>query len=135
MASERSQWSLVQLVNRSKLRSHTEGGAQFPAGRNCLDSLLLLERALLVSIGQAPARLDTQKRTAVRPQRHIRNTGQIHHHPPSARRIDIGELRARNINQFEKDGTRDRKSTRLNSSHRCSSYAVFCLKKKRKPRR
>src|SRR5437763_12249684 len=25
----------------------------------------------------------------------------------------------------------DRKSTRLNSSHRCSSYAVFCLKKKR----
>src|SRR5437762_10377526 len=27
---------------------------------------------------------------------------------------------------------RDRKSTRLNSSHRCISYAVFCLKKKRK---
>src|SRR5437867_6063451 len=25
---------------------------------------------------------------------------------------------------------RDRKSTRLNSSHRTSSYAVFCLKKK-----
>src|SRR5437762_4570310 len=28
-----------------------------------------------------------------------------------------------------KDG--DRKSTRLNSSHRCISYAVFCLKKKK----
>src|SRR5437879_9034790 len=28
--------------------------------------------------------------------------------------------------------TRDRKSTRLNSSHRCISYAVFCLKKKKK---
>src|ERR1017187_5356097 len=27
--------------------------------------------------------------------------------------------------------TIDRKSTRLNSSHRCISYAVFCLKKKR----
>ena len=26
-------------------------------------------------------------------------------------------------------GIRDRKSTRLNSSHRCISYAVFCLKK------
>src|SRR5437763_12219940 len=26
----------------------------------------------------------------------------------------------------------DRKSTRLNSSHRCISYAVFCLKKKKK---
>src|SRR5256885_10605527 len=28
-------------------------------------------------------------------------------------------------------GTRDRKSTRLNSSHLVISYAVFCLKKKR----
>src|SRR5437879_11467939 len=27
--------------------------------------------------------------------------------------------------------TTDRKSTRLNSSHRCISYAVFCLKKKK----
>src|SRR5437763_11689756 len=27
---------------------------------------------------------------------------------------------------------RDRKSTRLNSSHRCISYAVFCLKKKKR---
>src|SRR5437762_9797473 len=27
-------------------------------------------------------------------------------------------------------GEGDRKSTRLNSSHRCISYAVFCLKKK-----
>ena len=26
--------------------------------------------------------------------------------------------------------SQDRKSTRLNSSHRCISYAVFCLKKK-----
>src|SRR5437763_8774954 len=30
---------------------------------------------------------------------------------------------------FERE---DRKSTRLNSSHRCISYAVFCLKKKKK---
>src|SRR5437764_3307874 len=29
---------------------------------------------------------------------------------------------------------KDRKSTRLNSSHRCISYAVFCLKKKTKKR-
>src|SRR5437879_569619 len=29
-------------------------------------------------------------------------------------------------------GGLDRKSTRLNSSHRCISYAVFCLKKKKK---
>src|SRR5436189_1742763 len=30
---------------------------------------------------------------------------------------------------------KDRKSTRLNSSHRCISYAVFCLKKKKKTTR
>src|SRR5690625_6767372 len=31
----------------------------------------------------------------------------------------------------ERDRTRDRKSTRLNSSHVAISYAVFCLKKKK----
>src|SRR5215211_8683142 len=30
------------------------------------------------------------------------------------------------------DGGQDRKSTRLNSSHTVISYAVFCLKKKKK---
>src|SRR5437879_10249134 len=34
-----------------------------------------------------------------------------------------------------KELKRDRKSTRLNSSHRCISYAVFCLKKKKKKKR
>src|SRR3989449_8274644 len=32
-------------------------------------------------------------------------------------------------------GRRDRKSTRLNSSHGYISYAVFCLKKKNHPQR
>src|SRR5438034_7245663 len=31
-----------------------------------------------------------------------------------------------------RDGWEDRKSTRLNSSHTVISYAVFCLKKKKK---
>src|SRR5437764_11105368 len=32
------------------------------------------------------------------------------------------------LDEFWKDvGNKDRKSTRLNSSHRCISYAVFCL--------
>src|SRR5207248_11293681 len=34
--------------------------------------------------------------------------------------------------QIDLSETRDRKSTRLNSSHRTISYAVFCLKKKKK---
>src|SRR5258708_27672454 len=33
------------------------------------------------------------------------------------------------------DDNRDRKSTRLNSSHQIISYAVFCLKKKTQHRR
>src|SRR5437762_7893948 len=33
------------------------------------------------------------------------------------------------------DSGKDRKSTRLNSSHRCISYAVFCLKKKKKKKK
>src|SRR5207247_9626922 len=36
------------------------------------------------------------------------------------------------INNVALDGTLDRKSTRLNSSHEWISYAVFCLKKKNK---
>src|SRR5437763_17211013 len=35
------------------------------------------------------------------------------------------------IDIFAPDNCQDRKSTRLNSSHRCISYAVFCLKKKK----
>src|ERR1017187_10387172 len=34
-----------------------------------------------------------------------------------------------NIQTSRRTTSRDRKSTRLNSSHRCISYAVFCLKK------
>src|SRR2546426_9001953 len=43
-------------------------------------------------------------------------------------RLEIAALRDR------EPATLDRKSTRLNSSHLVISYAVFCLKKKNKPR-
>src|SRR5690242_20982670 len=36
------------------------------------------------------------------------------------------------VQYLEYVGSRDRKSTRLNSSHMSISYAVFCLKKKNK---
>src|SRR5437762_4921319 len=39
---------------------------------------------------------------------------------------------AKLVKKHEADEEVDRKSTRLNSSHRCISYAVFCLKKKKK---
>src|SRR5437879_10626076 len=37
----------------------------------------------------------------------------------------------RHLVRTGREGVSDRKSTRLNSSHRCISYAVFCLKKKK----
>src|SRR5436189_3969538 len=44
------------------------------------------------------------------------------------------EIRLRFLREAETAArlSQDRKSTRLNSSHRCISYAVFCLKKKKK---
>src|SRR2546430_10672532 len=36
------------------------------------------------------------------------------------------------VDEYQNLGTGDRKSTRLNSSHSQISYAVFCLKKKKK---
>src|SRR5437762_11967684 len=39
------------------------------------------------------------------------------------------------VTDLDASARRDRKSTRLNSSHRCISYAVFCLKKKKKKKK
>src|SRR5256885_4623254 len=50
------------------------------------------------------------------------------HHPELQRAEAPPELHAR-VHQV---ADRDRKSTRLNSSHLVISYAVFCLKKKKK---
>src|SRR2546426_5192682 len=56
--------------------------------------------------------------------------------PPPHRRADgrLGELprRRRGAAPCGAGSDRDRKSTRLNSSHLVISYAVFCLKKKKK---
>src|SRR5437867_7078585 len=60
--------------------------------------------------------------------------------PPSQPRVPLhpnadvqiaGALRLHGQDPVRCAGPRDRKSTRLNSSHRTISYAVFCLKKKK----
>src|SRR2546429_2550877 len=45
--------------------------------------------------------------------------------------VSVSEINSRRI-YVTGEVTRDRKSTRLNSSHGYISYAVFCLKKKKK---
>src|SRR5688572_31495684 len=68
--------------------------------------------------------------------------GHEHVQPGLARGLDDG-LQPHAVKQFthpegdllallEGGGVQDRKSTRLNSSHSQISYAVFCLKKKKK---
>src|SRR5947208_5997326 len=72
------------------------------------------------------------------------------HSFPTRRSSDLGQLDADALGGGQRDGhrgrilhrdavaarvadaVRDRKSTRLNSSHQISSYAVFCLKKKKR---
>src|SRR5437762_9875431 len=64
-------------------------------------------------------------------------------HPSADRRVseeqfDLSEILERDRGRVDAEELdleavlrqQDRKSTRLNSSHRCTSYAVFCLKKK-----
>src|SRR5437899_9222823 len=53
---------------------------------------------------------------------------------PVERRLDSLEQRAKAAfdREYLTANGRDRKSTRLNSSHLGISYAVFCLKKKKK---
>src|SRR2546427_12810929 len=77
---------------------------------------LSLHDALPISRGRFARGGPGRDRRARRRQRR----GQVHDPP---RRLRPGGTAAR---------ARDRKSTRLNSSHSQISYAVFCLKKKKK---
>src|SRR5437667_5890217 len=58
-------------------------------------------------------------------------------HRPGAQQLRRADRRQRTPSAAAttrpSDGSGDRKSTRLNSSHITISYAVFCLKKKKKP--
>src|SRR2546421_2027743 len=71
--------------------------------------------AHLVIAGQQQARLEVSGGIGDQRNRYVR--------------VGVGDGNLRSGN-----GARDRKSTRLNSSHDQISYAVFCLKKKTKKR-
>src|SRR5260221_3122130 len=45
----------------------------------------------------------------------------------------VAEINRTSARRGRDEPRRDRKSTRLNSSHTVISYAVFCLKKKKRP--
>src|SRR2546426_7238224 len=56
----------------------------------------------------------------------------VHVNDVAAHVGDGDQMRDRVEGILERDREQDRKSTRLNSSHLVISYAVFCLKKKKK---
>src|SRR3712207_8672616 len=79
--------------------------------------------------------------TLSRPQRHRRKGGELHRRGGRAAVEQVGrdgpaDRPAQAVMDLEehadeaRGALRDRKSTRLNSSHANISYAVFCLKKK-----
>src|SRR5258707_4550700 len=57
------------------------------------------------------------------------NRAQVRGSPDNFRAVDSGA--AQHFERSHAAARRDRKSTRLNSSHAHISYAVFCLKKKK----
>src|SRR5437762_983510 len=70
-----------------------------------------------------PTRRSSDLRGACRPARGRRGEGR-------GRATRCRRTGARGGDGRDRPARGDRKSTRLNSSHRCTSYAVFCLKKK-----
>src|SRR5690242_21029485 len=82
-----------------------------------------------------------EEHLAARPQRTLRESDAIGDECRCGQRPATGQLRvcANRLRSSRTKGQahgdrRDRKSTRLNSSHMSISYAVFCLKKKKKER-
>src|SRR5206468_5229050 len=76
----------------------------------------------------APERADDRPRLQFPPgQADARRRARVLPHPEAR----SGDARARGEGSGRASPERDRKSTRLNSSHDQISYAVFCLKKKK----
>src|SRR5439155_10562847 len=85
-------------------------------------------------------------RSLARVHARVRRLGALRHHrrrslPARLARAGRGRGRAREppppgpADRLRPRAPEDRKSTRLNSSHVAISYAVFCLKKKKKKRK
>src|SRR5437879_996464 len=108
------------------------GSGGFNSGTEVLTIANLNEMIINAHINQADVtrlKISQQVDVAVEAVPGLKITGTVERIAPQATiRNNIKGFAARIL---LKD-VEDRKSTRLNSSHRCISYAVFCLKKKKK---
>src|SRR2546430_6306832 len=80
---------------------------------------------------RSPRRADDAGREDLRDRRRHERDSTHRDRPPAARRPRRLALARETSSPDCGPRTRDRKSTRLNSSHSQISYAVFCLKKKK----
>src|SRR5207248_9244993 len=103
-------------------RSSQDPAPTLPYPLSLHDALPIYDRHAEGSGGRGPAgrRLDPRRLEPRLP-------GGGDEPPAPGARIEHARRRPRETRE-----QRDRKSTRLNSSHRTISYAVFCLKKKNK---
>src|SRR5256885_10666104 len=85
-------------------------------------------RMLLVEAAQVAVRCDPQMRNEYLHRCHTKAKGVAK--VAAARKLAIRLYWMLRTNTAYPEVVRDRKSTRLNSSHLVISYAVFCLKKK-----
>src|SRR5687768_18338996 len=92
-----------------------------PPPRSTLFPYTTLFRSEGTAYGHARTRWGTAMAQGFGSARSARRTGGVVH-----------QVRAGGSVPAELSAGRDRKSTRLNSSHGYISYAVFCLKKKKK---
>src|SRR5687768_17734602 len=95
-------------------------------------STLFPYTTLFRSLGKAADLLDVLDK---RPVHEVYIAGRTLVHGPEMQRIvrsceEVGMPFALPVHAMQFERARDRKSTRLNSSHGYISYAVFCLKKK-----
>src|SRR5437899_5087579 len=90
---------------------------------------LSLHDALPISPGAAAVQEASFARDPIASRRGRRITRRVCY--PIVRIGQLGVVAPNKRNRGRRDANVDRKSTRLNSSHLGSSYAVFCLKKKR----
>src|SRR5437762_5499719 len=99
----------------SRIARHFEEGFRTGTKQKIIEDLLVLQDQWRQATGQGEHDMGVGRREEFSPTRRD---------PP----FPSGSLTLR---AMAVPAAVDRKSTRLNSSHRCISYAVFCLKKKK----
>src|SRR5437867_8717842 len=129
-----SGWCSLALV-----AFHVAGCSLLPGGEPTLDSALRARQLMVPVAGVAPDQVPDNFRSP-RSGAHIHGAVDIPA-PRGTPVLSADDGRVLRLQRNRKGGLTiyatdesehlDRKSTRLNSSHRTISYAVFCLKKKK----